>query len=130
MRSVRAQKQMTILTRPVLLGLAAFLAWLGVSFLVLIVAAKHLAPFSDSWVISFPVIAALPALLLAGGVASYYAGKNWVSSSAFAGGIGVSLLLVFAAFSGEWWVVVLGALVCVALALGSGYVVQRFLHRG
>jgi nitrate/nitrite transporter NarK len=121
---------MPTLTRPVLLGLAAFLAWLGVSFLVLVVAGKHLAPFSDSWVVSFPVIAALPALLLAGGVSSYYAGERWVSSSAMAGAIGVLLLLVFATFSGVWWVLVLGALGCVALALGSGYVVQHFLHRG
>jgi len=116
-------------TRPVLLGLAAFLGWLGISFLVLIVAGKYLSPLSDSWVVSFPVVAAFPALLLAGGVASYFSGESWVPSSALAGVAGIILFWLFAAFSGVWWAVVATAFLGVALALGSGYVVQRVLRR-
>ena len=86
---------MAKLTRPVLLGLAAFLSWLGVSYLLLIVAGKYLLPFSDSWVALFPVVAVLPALLLAGGVASYFGGKSWASSSALAGVAGIVLFWFF-----------------------------------
>jgi hypothetical protein len=118
------------LYRPVILGLVAYLAWLGFSFLVLLVAAAYFSPFAGSWFISFPVIAVIPALLLAGGVASYHAGDSWFSSSAIVGVAGFSLLYAFAAFSGKWWAVALGMLICVVLALSSGYVVRRFVRRG
>lgn len=121
---------MTKLTRPVLLGLAAYLGWLGISFLLFIVAGKYLSPFSESWVASFPVVAALPALLLAGGVASYFAKEDWVPSSALAGVSGILLFWLFAALSGVWWFVVVAVILGVVLALASGYVVQHVLHRG
>ena len=121
---------MSKVTRTALLGLAAFLSWLGISFLVLLLAGKHFSPLSDSWVVSFPVIAALPAMLLAGGVASYFAGESWAPSSALAGVAGVGLLWLFASFSGVWWAVIAIAFLGLALALSSGYVVQRILRRG
>lgn len=117
------------IVRTTLLGLSAFLGWLGFSFLVLILAGKTLAPMSESWVYSFPVFAALPALLLAGGVASYFARENWLSSSAVAGTAAVCLLWLFASFSGVWWAVVPTTILGVALAVGSGYVVQFALRR-
>ena len=117
------------MVRPALLGLAAFLGWLGLSYLMLILVGTTQAPLPEYWVRWFPLFAALPALLLSGGVASYFAAERWLASSTLAGFVGVSLLWVSTSFSGIWWAVGAIGIVGIMLAIGGGFVTQLVLRR-
>ena len=117
------------MVRTTLLGLAAFLVWLGLSYVVLILAGVTQAPIPAYWVRWFPLFAALPALLLSGGVASYFAAERWLASSAVAGALGVGLLWSFTAFSGVWWAVTATGIIGVLLAIGGGFVIQLIWRR-
>lgn len=120
---------MNIVVRTTLFGLAAFLGWLGLSYLVLIFSGTTQAPLSENVIHWFPLFAALPALLLSGGVASYFAEERWLLSSALAGTVGVGLLWLSTSFSGVWWAVAATGGFGILLAVVSGFVVQLVLHR-
>ncbi len=121
---------MANLARTTLLGLVAFLAWLGTSYLAFIAAATTQSNLPSSWISLFPVAGILPALLISGGVASYLSKEHWLLPSATVGVVSVVLLWLFAAFSGVWWAVLVAGVVGVLLSVSGGFAVQYLLRRG
>lgn len=121
---------MAEIARTTLLSLVAFLGWLGLSYLAFIAVATTQSQLASSWLGFFPIAGVLPALLLAGGVASYIAADRWFVSSACAGVAGSFLLWLFASFSGVWWAVITAGLFGVLLAIVGGFAFQFLLRRG
>ena len=121
---------MANLARTTLLGLVAFLAWLGISYLAFVAAAATQSNLASAWISLFPVVGILLALLISGGVASYLGKDHWLASSATVGIVSVVLLWLFAAFSGVWWAVLVAGVVGVLLSVSGGVAVQYLLRRG
>lgn len=116
--------------RVILLGLAAFFAWLGVSYLVLMAASTTQSILPNNWIGIFPIVAILPALFISGGVASYLNNERWLASSAIVGIVCVLLLCLLTSFAGIWWIVMIAGVFGVLLSIGGGFAIQRILHRG
>ena len=116
------------LLRPVLFGLLAFVAWIGMTYVVMATFLANVNKESADnlgfvlWMILF-----VGSLLFSGAVAAWFAPSLWPRSSALVGAIGTILLSLISSVRGEIWATALIFFVGVGLSIAGGAGVSYFL---
>ena len=119
---------MTRFAKPVFLGLLAFAAWVGLTYIItagVLNGASNEAHENAGSMLA--ILLFVGSLFFAGAVAAWFAPTIWCESSAIVGFICTTVLAWFSSFSGDVWFSALALFFGVSMSFAGAATVRYFL---